>query len=208
MYDENYRLWGRGRTAKGTDVELEPLSVEVRARLCDRLEHCFDLMFEAVDYRMDVLREHDVRHFRLVPVAEYQVIRIYASDLVKVRQILDGSADSLAYISFVGRHSDGVDEAVEATDRALIGASPSHSPILAYFSLQDPELEWINLVLFESMGTVERWVTATSHKEDWAKAASFFSEIEKSIGYLSFDGSTTTLEPMRLVVRNYDATVV
>ncbi|MBT8200197.1 MAG: hypothetical protein KJO36_06740 [Acidimicrobiia bacterium] len=195
--------------AKGLhSVELEALSMEVRTELCKRLEHCFDLMFEAVDYRMDVLREHDVRRFSLVPVAEYQVIRIYASDLAKVRRVLDGSADALAYVSFIGNHREGMDEAVEATDRALIGASPSDSPILAYFSLQDPELAWVNVVLFEDMATVERWVKATKHKDDWAKAASFFSEIEKSIGYLSYDGSATTLDPMRLVVRNYETTVV
>ncbi len=197
-----------GSLAKGTNVELEPLSVDVRIRLCERLQHCFDLMLEAVDYRVDVLKEHEVRHFNLIPVADYQLIRIYVSDIEKLRQLLGGTSSTLAYVSFIGHHREGVMDAVEATDRALIGASPKDSPILGYFSLQDPDLEWINLVLFDDMETVERWVLATKHKDDWAKAASYFSEIEKSIGYLTYDGAATTLDPMRLVVRNYDATTV
>lgn len=189
-------------------MQTEPLSVEIRSRLRERLEHCFSLMFEAVDYRRNVIREYDVRHFDLIPVAEYQIIRIYVSDLARVEELLDGRGGPLAYVSFIGNHRDGVLQAVEATDRALIGATPKESPILGYFSLQDPNLAWVNVVLFEDMETVEQWVTLTKHADDWAKAAAFFSEIEKSVGFLEYDGYRVTLEPLRLVVRNYDATTV
>jgi hypothetical protein len=185
-------------------VELQPLAADVEAQLCERLEHCFDKMLEAVDYRLDVLVDHEVRHFDLIPVAEYQTIRIFTSDVEEIERLLSGKGSKLAYVSFIGEHRPGVMEAVEATDRALIGASPADSPILGYFSLQDPNLAWINLVLFDSLETVGEWVKATSHADDWELAASYFTKIEKSIGYMQYRNGSTELQPMRLVMRDYE----
>jgi len=186
-------------------MELEPLSPEVRSSVCDRLQHCFDLMMEAVEYRLDVIKNHDVRQFVLIPAADYQSIRIYTSDVDKIRRLLSGEGSQLAYVSFIGQHRPGVMEAVEATDLALIGNSPKESPILGYFSLQDPNLAWINLVLFDDLDVVARWVSATKHADDWAKAAAFFTEIEKSIGHFDYSDGRVQLDPMRFIVRDYDA---
>ena len=184
-------------------MDLQPLPSQVRLALCNRLEHSFDKMFEAVEFRLDILHDFDVRHFDLIPAGEYETIRIYTSDVEKVRALVSGGGQRVAYVSFIGSHHPGVMDEVEATDRALIGKSPADSPILGYFSLQDPYLAWVNLVLFNDMDTVNRWVSATSHADDWKLAASFFTEIEKSIGYLEYRDGRTVLEPMRLVTRDY-----
>lgn len=172
--------------------------------LCERLEHCFGKMFEAVGYRLDRLEERDVRHFDLIPVAEYQTIRIFLSDLHKMRVLLSGDGPTVAYVSFIGSHRPGVTDAIEATDRALIGKSPRDADILGYFSLQDPQLAWVNLVLFDDTETINRWVAATAHAEDWKLAASYFTTIEKSIGFLDYDSTGIHLQPMRLVTRDYE----
>ena len=187
-------------------VTSSALSPEVRRHIRAKLEHPFDLMLEAVAYRLDQLVQDEVRHYILVPKAEYWGIRIYAGDLAAIRAFMEGTGPKLSYVSFVGAHRRGMEEAIEVVDRALIGRFPEDSPILGYFSLQDPELAWVNLVLFKDEDTLLSWVGATQHAADWATAAALFSEIEKSVGTISYVGGAVVLEPKRLVVRNYDAT--
>lgn len=182
------------------------LGAEQQAQIRQSLEHPFDLMMEAIEYRMTTLREHDVRHFALIPEAEYREIRIYVSDLVKLRRFLDGSQPPLAYVSFIGDQRDDMGEAIEATDRALIGASPADSPIIGYFSLQDPLLAWVNLVLFDDLDTLSSWVDKTKHADDWARAAAYFTGIEKSVGHIRYHDGAIAIEPLRFVVRDYEVT--
>jgi len=184
------------------------LPIEVQRQIREKLEHPFDLMMEAVAFRLGQLRQNEVRHYALVPKAEYWGIRIYAGDVAAIADFMAGRGPRLSYVSFVGIHRHGMDEAIEAIDRALIGKSPAASPILGYFSLQDPELAWVNLVLFEDQETLLSWVDATKHADDWATAAALFSDIEKSVGTISCADGSVVLEPHRLVVRNYDATAV
>lgn len=159
---------------------------------------------EAIEYRMATLREHDVRHFALIPEAEYREIRIFVSDLPKLRRFLDGDQPPLAYVSFIGNQRADMGAAVEATDRALIGASPAESPILGYFSLQDPLLAWVNLVLFDDLDTISAWLEKTKHADDWTRAAAFFTGIEKSVGFMRYDDGAVGIEPLRFVARDYE----
>ncbi len=184
------------------------LPSEVQQQIRQKLEHPFDLMMEAVAFRLGQLRQGEVRHYALVPKAEYWGIRIFAGDVAAIADFTAGRGPSLSYVSFVGMQRHGMDEAIEAIDRALIGRSPAASPIIGYFSLQDPNLAWVNLVLFENQATLESWIDATKHADDWATAAALFSDIEKSVGTITCANGSVILEPHRLVVRNYDATAV
>lgn len=186
-------------------MSVRPLDEPARRRLRRRLEHPFDLIMEAVEYRLGEIREHEVRLYTLVPEAEYSRIRIFVSDLDKVREFIAGRAPVLAYVSFVGEQRPGMGETIETIDRALIESSPAGSPIVGYFSLQDPQLDWVNLVLFDDLESLSAWLGATDHASDWATAAAMFTRVEKSIGQVRCVGRRVTIEPRRLVERFYDA---
>ncbi len=186
-------------------MQTSSLSKEVQAGIQTRLEHPFSLMFEAVIYRLAILREEQIATFELIPEAEYKNIRIYVSNLAKIRRLITGELTEMAYVSFIGDHRPGALSAVEAVDRALIGSSPKSSPIIGYFSLQDPMQAWVNLVLFDDLEMLSRWVKATGHADDWSKAAEFFSAIHKSVGRLRYADGQVSLEPVRMTVRDYDA---
>lgn len=186
-------------------MHAAPLAPELQARIRAELEHPFDLMIEAVEFRFDQIREMDVRHYDLVPVAEYQKIRIYVSDLARLRGFLDGDGPAMTYVSFIGNQRQGTEAVIEATDRALIGRSPTASPVVGYFSLQDPQLAWVNLVLFEDDETLASWVAGTRHADDWSRAAAMFSGIEKSLGSIQVVDGCVRLDPHRFMVRDYDA---
>jgi len=162
-------------------------------------------MFEAVEYRIDALVKDEVRLYRLIPEAEYRSIRIYVSDLVKLRLLLDRDDYEVAYVSFIGKHRPDLMAEVEKMDCALIRSSPASSPILGYFSLQDPQHAWINLVIFDDLESVARWVRETHHADDWERAASYFHSIDKSLGTLCYRAGAVTLRPSQVIVRNYDA---
>lgn len=181
----------------------EVLSPEEEVRVRTLLERPFGLMLEAVEYRIDSIVEHDIRHFELIPHAAYERIRIYVSNLPLMRSVLEGRSAPLAYVSFIGCQRAGVDEAVEATDRALIGASPSTAPIVGYFSLQDPNRAWVNLVLFEGFEQLDEWVRTTGHADDWRRAAGFFTKVEKSVGVFTYASGVAGITPMRVVIREY-----
>lgn len=185
-------------------MTAELLTAEAQENLRSTLEHPFSLIVEAVAYRIDGIRDHEVRLFDLIPQAEYSCIRIYVSDVAKVRAFISGEGPTLSYVSFVGNQRSGMESAIEATDRALIGSSPGESPIIGYFSLQDPQLAWVNLVLFDDSESLGAWVRATRHAEDWTKAAALFSGVEKSIGEVRCSQGRVELDPHRLVTRNYD----
>ncbi len=192
-------------TAEEAAMTPEVLSPAEEVRVRTLLKRPFELMLEAVEYRLDSIVEHDIRHFELIPHAAYERIRIYVSNLPLIRAVIAGRSTPLAYVSFIGCQRDGVDEAVEATDRALIGASPATAPIVGYFSLQDPDRAWVNLVLFEGFEQLDEWVRTTGHADDWQRAAGFFTKIEKSVGTFTYASSGATISPMRVVNRDYVA---
>lgn len=180
------------------------MTADVQQAIRSALEHPFSLIMEAVSFRLDRIQEHEVRLYELIPKAEYSCIRIYVSDVTKIRTFLSSADMELSYVSFVGKQRQGMDALIEATDRTLIATSPADSPIIGYFSLQDPQLAWVNLVLFDDAETLGSWVRATAHADDWAKAAALFTGVEKSIGNARFTHGKVTLDPQRLVSRNYE----
>ncbi len=186
-------------------MTMEPLPDATVESIRTRLEHPFDLMLEAVAFRMQSLVEEEVQLYELIPEREYKDIRIYVSDLNKLRRLLTDADYEIGYVSFVGESRDGAMEAIEKVDRALILSASEDSPILCYFSLQDPQLSWINLVLFDDLSAVSNWVAVTNHKAHWEEAASFFHAIHKSIGSIRLVEGRAKIQPKKLTVRNYDA---
>ncbi|MEM9693826.1 MAG: hypothetical protein AAGA56_14865 [Myxococcota bacterium] len=181
------------------------LDSERAAAIRQRLEHPFELMFEAIRYRLSAIVAEDIRLFDLVPEREYRSIRIYVSQLSRIRSLMSAQGDRLGYVSFIGTHRSGVQQEVEEVDRTLVRLSSPTAPILGYFSLQDPRLAWINLVLFDDLEAIAEWVRATHHADDWSHAASFFHAIDKSLGWLDTTKGSVTLEPSRAILRDYDA---
>jgi hypothetical protein len=186
-------------------MTIEALPAATVESIRKRLEHPFELMLEAVAFRMESLIEEEVQLYELIPAREYKDIRIYVSDLSKLRRLLADPEYEIGYVSFVGESRTGAMAAIEKIDRALILSASEDSPILCYFSLQDPELSWINMVLFDDLSAVSKWVTLTNHKAHWEKSASFFHAIHKSLGSIRVVDERVQLEPVQITVRNYDA---